>query len=579
MNITVNCAATALAFCALLASGAGPASETWRVVELAFESERDYSSGGGDAVRLDVAFTNLQTGASLSRPAFWAGGKTFRARFAPTAPGRWEWRGHCPDDASLSGGRGAFDCKPYAGKLEIYRRGFVKTSAGKKYFTYADGTPFFYLGDTHWGMFREEIDEPGPNAGAIKTGSHFGYIVNRRVEQGFTVYQSEPIDAAFHLEDGRVDASDIPGFQLADRYFRTIADAGLVHANAQFFFASQMRPPLSRDRDALERLSRYWVARFGAYPVMWTLAQECDNDFYAEKRNGRDYTYADNPWVAVAEFIHRNDAYGHPLSGHQENTRHTTVTGAGGKDRNATGGGVSVFAPEEVSARTGHNWWAAQWSPSLVRRDAPLVQRDYRASPKPAVNYEGRYCYLWTKDFGARAQGWISFLDGFCGYGYGAIDMWLYKSTYDTKRESHDGVEKITVADKAVPWSKAVESPSALQMRHLRSFLEGIDWWRLEPDFGEKTFFAPDKETLCARASIGNSTYVLYFYSRNTRTGKLLGRNAGKPIRARWFNPRTGGQGAWTELAAPEGGVLPLPRKPDAEDWTLLCEEKKADAR
>lgn len=70
------------------------------------------------------------------------------------------------------------------GDLDIYKHGFIQAEAGCRYMTYADGTPFFYLGDTHWGMYREEIDEPGPNAGETGAASHFRYIVDRRAEQG-----------------------------------------------------------------------------------------------------------------------------------------------------------------------------------------------------------------------------------------------------------------------------------------------------------------------------------------------------------------------------------------------------------
>ena len=114
----------------------------------------------------------------------------------------------------------------------------------------------------------------------------------------------------------------------------------------------------------LEAISRYWVARYSAYPVMWTLAQEADNDFYSE-RGQKVYDFNDNPWVKVAEFIHKYDAYQHPLSCHQENTLYTTVTGAGSSAPNRDDGGKSAFYGEEVTARTGHNWWAAQWSPPL----------------------------------------------------------------------------------------------------------------------------------------------------------------------------------------------------------------------
>ena len=38
---------------------------------------------------------------------------------------------------------------------EIYKHGFIKEDG--KHFSYNDGTPFFYLGDTHWTMLLEPI--------------------------------------------------------------------------------------------------------------------------------------------------------------------------------------------------------------------------------------------------------------------------------------------------------------------------------------------------------------------------------------------------------------------------------------
>lgn len=561
----------------LLAAGTvcGGAIETWRVHELAFEAGKDYAAGGGDAVRLDVAFSNRTTGAVLTRPAFWDGGKTFRVRFAPTAAGVWDWRTTCPDDAALAGKSGSFDCVPYAGPLAIYRHGFVKTVPGKKHFVHADGTPFLYLGDTHWGMYREEIDVPGPNAGQTGAKSHFAYVVKRRAEQGFTVYQSEPIDAKFDLKDGRVDTVDIAGFRLADRYYQTIADAGLVHANAEFFFAASMPKALADDASALARISRYWVARFGAYPVMWTLAQECDNDFYFERHSACNfYDATNNPWVKVAECLHACDAYAHPLSGHQENTGATTITGKGTRaDKSQIScDGRSAFADDAVAKRAGHTWWAAQWSPDLVNEMDFVVPREYWASPRPAVNYEGRYCGLWTKDFGARAQGWIAFLTGFCGYGYGAIDMWLYKSSYDVHHDSHDGVEPITKADKLRPWCESIEYPSAKQMGYLRTFLEGFDWWNLKPVLADAAIYTdhPGVPHACAKTA---DRWVFYFYGKDGRTGLLKG-VGGAFASARWFNPRTGETLPEKILMPNARGVVSLPLKPDAQDWVLTVARK-----
>lgn len=536
--------------------------QTWMMTELKFESSNDYSSGGSEEINLEVVFTHPKTGESFVRPAFWDGGKTFIVRFAPTKEGRWKWKASCLEDKSLDGLQGSLKCAEYDGDLAIYQHGFVKSEPGKKYLVYADGTPFFYLGDTHWGMYTEEIDEKGPHAGSIDTDSHFKYIVDRRVEQGFTVYQSEPIGSAFDVADGKVDQDDIEGFRLADRYYQHIAEAGLVHANAEFFFASSMREPLAFDDKALEYLSRYWVARFGAFPVMWTLAQEMDNTFYGI------FDAADNPWVKVAEYIHEYDAYSHPLSGHQENAWHTSVTGRGTGDEKRDADGASVFASSEVAARTGHNWWAAQWSPSLTGPVSPDLVRDYWGTSCPAINYEGRYCGLWTKDFGSRAQGWISFLSGFFGYGYGAIDIWLYQSRYDIDTESTDGVDTITPEDKRKHWSESIEYASAGQMIHLRNFMESFDWWNLVPVLkDENSFKAEAAAYVYARTP---ETHVLYFFSKDTATGEITDIQAGKTLAATWFNPRSGEKGAPVKVTAAEDGRLVLPEKPDTEDWVLM---------
>ncbi|MCR5464925.1 MAG: DUF4038 domain-containing protein [Bacteroidales bacterium] len=225
--------------------------------ELRFESTTDYTSGGSEEVLMDVSFTHPKTGETLVRPAF------------------------------------------LDGELAVYKHGFVRVEPGNKHMTHADGTPFFYLGDTHWGMYSEELDAPGPHAGETGAESHFKYIVDRRVEQSFTVYQSEPLGSPFNVIDGKVDSVDIKGFRIADEYYKYIASSGLVHANAELFFAASMREALAKDDHALEALSRYWVARFGAFPVLWTLAQEIDNDFYSERGHQNFYDFTNNPWVGT----------------------------------------------------------------------------------------------------------------------------------------------------------------------------------------------------------------------------------------------------------------------------------------
>ncbi len=91
-------------------------------------------------------------GRTITREAFWDGGSTWRLRFAPTADGRWTWRTECSADSGLDGRSGTLDCVPYTGDVATYRHGFLRVSDDRRHLAYADGTPFFYLGDTHWQM-------------------------------------------------------------------------------------------------------------------------------------------------------------------------------------------------------------------------------------------------------------------------------------------------------------------------------------------------------------------------------------------------------------------------------------------
>ncbi len=553
-------------------AAANAVAETWRMREWSFES----SGATGVDVALDVDFTC--GGRTMRRPAFWDGGRTHRVRFAPPCAGTWTWR-TVSAEKSLDGKTGTFEVKPYAGTLEIYRRGFVRTAPGSKHFVYADGTPFLYLGDTHWGFGGEAEDDA-----AHPAARHVETVVRRRVEQGFTVWQSEPLCTSADVKDGTVDEKDVAGFRALDRAFQTVADAGLVHANAQALTPWLMNDKaLSVNTNAFRRMARYWVARYGAYPVMWTLGQEVDNDFYHPDQN-RAWKLKDNPYVLIAQFMHECDAYAHPLTAHQENVGHVSVTGAGTRfDTNETGRaeGRSVFADATTAAKCGHTWWGVQWSPNLKGAQNVPMLKDYWNDGRVAVNYEGRYCGLWAMDFGARAQTWISFLCGFRGHGYGAADLWLFNSTYDMAKPSDNEVEHVSLADKHVPWREALEFPSANQMIHFRAFMDKIAWWRLEPDFGDTAKFAPAEglDGACVSARIGRELAVVYVFGRRTAwAGSFRALEPNAVYALSRFDPKSGAQIELGVVTATDKGELALPRRPDTEDWTYSAQIQGKDS-
>ncbi|MCQ2479059.1 MAG: DUF4038 domain-containing protein [Clostridia bacterium] len=542
-------------------------TETWLANELTFESEKSYADPFND---VDVDLILVGNGVKLTIPAFWDGGNVWKVRFACPSEGQWLYETTCTDkeNTSLNGRAGKVICSQYGGEYDVYRHGFVTTSYGKKYMTYDDGTPFFYLGDTHWSLGDETVD-------MVKT------ISAKRAEQGFTVMQSEPIGATFDFANG-ITEQDIDGLRVYDEKFKAIAEKGLTHANAEFFFPAYMSnlidnmggfssetvsgqkdgktvtAPLLSDnvKHYLEKISRYWVARYSAYPVMWTLGQEVDRDFYSRDDNHPLWNFLNNPYKLVADYIYKYDAYSHPLTAHQENSGGVTAYGKS-KSEN-----LKKYADTEPSLfrdSSAHNWYGAQWSPSLKENSNQKREKDYwyNSQGKPVINYEGRYCYLWTKNFGSRMQGWASYLSGMFGYGWGAHDTWSYLNTYDEENDTSDGIDTITSEEKInATWQDALEYESSYQMGYMKEFFSSMNWWELVPRFNNILYFDRDVDVYAYAASNSdNSQMVIYFYNfsdnsvgqkpnGNDFTGRLTGRigslEPSTVYHYKWFNPLTG---------------------------------------
>uniref|UniRef100_UPI0032177AEE DUF5060 domain-containing protein n=1 Tax=uncultured Draconibacterium sp. TaxID=1573823 RepID=UPI0032177AEE len=515
----------------------------WKVTEIEFTSSNSYSNSFND-LDLDVVFRH-SGGTEIKVPAFWSSGKKWMVRFAPTLTGKWTYKTVCTDEGNsgLHNQTGEIDVEAYNGDLEIYTRGFVKTEASKRYFSYNDGSPFFYLGDTHWNM-------------PVNTLENFKTIVDKRVEQGFTVIQSEPIGAGYNLQDG-VTEGDLHFFSKLDERFKYIAAKGLVHANAQLFFVAELGSNRNIYTDEyLEKLCRYWVARYSAFPVMWTTAQECDNDFYRERGDHDFFDASTNPWKLVAGYINKYDPYKHPLSAHMEHTSFTIASQSAFRDL------------------PGHTWFAPQWSPirnGLLNFDIP---KDFwlNGQEKPVVNYEGFYDHLWTNEFGARMQGWTAFLNGMFGHGYGAIDIWLYNSTYDMDKPSILHGITVTVADKQTKWTESLEFKSAYQMGYMREFFNAIDWWKLTPRFDDADWYRNDGAWY-SLATINSDVYVVYFYNNiNKKTGTLKNME-NTAYSVQWFNPVTGESEADSEITIKDG-TYTIGDKPSIRDWVLLVRKK-----
>ena len=159
---------------AMAAMAPAETRRVWEKVEIALRAEKAYANPYMD---VDVWVDLKGPGFAKRCYGFWDGGDTFRVRVLATAPGEWTWQsGSAPPDAGLARASGSFTATPWTDaekEANGCRRGMIRPSANGHAFAYADGTPFFLLGDTWWAAptfrFRwcdDETARPlGPEAG------------------------------------------------------------------------------------------------------------------------------------------------------------------------------------------------------------------------------------------------------------------------------------------------------------------------------------------------------------------------------------------------------------------------------
>jgi len=162
----------------------------WEKVEITLQASKSYEN----------PYTEVEVWVDLKGPGFdkrcygfWDGGKTFRVRVLATAPGTWTWTsGSNQSDSGLNGKTGKFTATAWR-KAEVVknpcRRGMIKASANGHAFEYADGTPFFLLGDTWWSVptFRYRWYDDNRQR-PIGPGAGFKDYVRFRTKQGFNCF-------------------------------------------------------------------------------------------------------------------------------------------------------------------------------------------------------------------------------------------------------------------------------------------------------------------------------------------------------------------------------------------------------
>ena len=161
--------------------------KVWEKVEITLHSQHSYSDPYNE---IDVYVDLEGPGFSKRCYGFWDGDNIFRVRILANVEGKWAWRsGSNQNDAGLNGKEGTFQAVSWTEKEKEEnptRRGFARTTSNGHALEYADGTPFYLLGDTWWSVpsFRYiwyDDDKPRP----FNEEMGFKDMVRYRKSQGF----------------------------------------------------------------------------------------------------------------------------------------------------------------------------------------------------------------------------------------------------------------------------------------------------------------------------------------------------------------------------------------------------------
>ena len=529
--------------------------EVWSPVEIILWSSKDYHNPYVDTT-IDAVFTHSD-GTKITLPGFWMEGNTWAVRFSPTKVGKWSYTITCAD-ASNEGlfKSGIIVAGESTKDNDVTKHGFVTTQKDTHYYTYADGTPFFWLGDTNWQGFTN-LSTTICNYPGCTCGSQFKHIVDDRVEKGFTVYQTYFVpeggngEKSLWLDNGHKYPDTDVFNDKVDEMFEYLHGEGLVIALGLGCHTSTLSRMKLED---FLRFTRYIVARYACYSVVWISGQEItDNSASATPGYSAFECY-----MEASSLIEELDGYGHPNSAHMypmviEDERATRLDKEAWHDSWTLQNGHCVIQPVD--------FYKGYYEARITGVIKPFVEGE--------ANYEDINCGGFTGYDLNRNSAWYAMLSGAAGFTYGTTGIWASSFSTDT----YTGWLGDTSSFSYDPWYMGLDKPGSFEVSYMKDFFTAIGpWYDLIPQFDDSAAASFLKRGQTALAITEDASLaVAYFYNdRTTSTGTIRFLDDTKTYDAYWYNPRTGKYIPVAKGIHSEDGCYTLPARPDKQDWVFL---------
>lgn len=426
--------------------------------------------------------------------------------------------------------------------------GRLRVADGGRYLAYADGRPFFYLGDTAWELFHRLNAEEAE------------LYLRNRAAKGFTVIQAVAL-SQIGGPDGPNAYGDPPlagrdptrpneaYFRHVDRIIDQAASLGLFVGllptwGSYWKQVGRRQPPLFNTENA-RAWGRFLGRRYREKPVIWILGGDENIESDGERAVVE----------AMAAGLKEGDGGAHLMTYHPR------------------GPGLSS---DYFHAAPWLDFNMYQSSHGGHDHDNGLyAEHDFAlAPPKPTLDGEPRYEMIpvgfYFRDanrldrfdaYDVRQAAYWSLLAGACGHTYGHNSVW---QMWQPGREPLIGAN--------IPWREALDHPGAFQMGLLKRLFASRPFEKLAPAL-QMILDGPRSGGARIRAACARDGSFAFIYSPR---GEPFTVNKAM-IRARrvkeiWFDPR---YGATYEVHTSDNAGFQTytpPSRGRGNDWLLILE-------
>jgi hypothetical protein len=464
----------------------------------------------------------------------------------------------------------------YQGPNPLFRHGGLRIAPDGRHLVHADGTPFFWLGDTWWFAATRRFKWP----------EVFAELAADRIRKGFTVVQlvaglPPEITDLGPISDNEGGAAWIDGAANPDFYDHLdvkidfLVRSGLVPCifAAWGYYLAQL---------GVEEMKRYWhnlVARYAAYPVVWSYAGEGDLPPYRQALDAGDFR-SDRlreasqelvrGWGEVAAYVREIDPYSRLATIHPcpvFSYRSTEI--------------LDDSLIDIDMLQTGHT------DRHCLESTLRALQAALAAGRRPVLNgevcYEGIFGANWAET--QRFLFWTHMLGGAAGHTYGTFGISTFSGEGDDR---YSGVTQCSDHT----WRECMNFLGSEHVGLGKRLLEQLPWHEFEPHPEWITpHWTDDDHLLPYAAGVPDRVRVFYFPGMSfidphggvadwptvLKKVTLQELGSGVSYRARYVNPRTGEPTEPFEIRSDDGtvqldGGMSVSAPPTGEDWVLVLE-------